>query len=97
MSKALEAARKAIEAHPAYDCGSTGDEEMARAAITAYLAHLVEDAQGPPSVPEIMMREAIWVELGPALFDTPVEQVNRAVRAAYVAAVRSLSLERNRP
>lgn len=43
MSKALEAARKAIEAHPAYDCGSTGDEEMALAAVTAYLAHLIED------------------------------------------------------
>lgn len=43
MSKALEAARRAIEAHPAYDCGSNGDEEMAQAAISAYLAHLVED------------------------------------------------------
>ena len=43
MSKALEAARRAIEAHPAYDCGSTGDEEMALAAVTAYLTHLAED------------------------------------------------------
>lgn len=45
MSKALEAARRAIESHPAYDCGSTGDEEMARAAISAYLSALAEDEE----------------------------------------------------
>ncbi len=41
--KAIEAARRAIEAHPAYDCGSTGDQEMAEAAIRAYLTALSED------------------------------------------------------
>lgn len=45
MSKALEAARRAIESHPAYDCGSTGDEEMARDAISAYLSALAEDEE----------------------------------------------------
>lgn len=42
---AMERARRAIEAHPAYDCGSTGDEEMARAAILAYLSALAEDEE----------------------------------------------------
>lgn len=43
MNKLIEAARREIEAHPAYDCGSTGDEEMARAAILAFLQAALED------------------------------------------------------
>lgn len=54
MSKALEAARRAIEAHPAYDCGSTGDEEMAKAAISAYLAHLAEDEELTQRLAEVI-------------------------------------------
>ena len=38
----VEAARRAIEAHPAYDCGSTGDEEMARAVLATLLARAKE-------------------------------------------------------
>lgn len=76
MSKALEAARRAIEAHPAYDCGSTGDEEMAKAAISAYLAHLAED-------------EAVVERLSDVIADAM--NVNRAGRLEREAALAVLS------
>lgn len=75
MSKALEAARRAIEAHPAYDCGSSGDEEMAQAAISAYLAHLAED-------------EAVVERLSDVIADAM--NVNRAGRLEHEAALAVL-------
>lgn len=75
MSKALEAARRAIEAHPAYDCGSTGDEEMALAAVTAYLARLAED-------------EAVVERLADVIADAM--NMNRAGRLEHEAALAVL-------
>lgn len=57
-SKLIEAARRAIEAHPAYDCGSTGDEEMARAAILAFLDAAAGDEGVVEKVADVFITEA---------------------------------------
>ena len=82
MSKALEAARRAIEAHPAYDCGSTGDEEMARAAITAYMAHLAEDDEVVERVARAIQKH---VSIGGAPHQPRVIGERTAARAALAA------------